>query len=153
MSYAEVAVNYHGVLVDTPCQLDESSENINIDFGDIVNRDLEINGKSKILPLNITLIECDLSISNTLTVEFVGVEDAITPGNLDIPGFDSLSIGFLNVDDDVSINVPYTMVVSDDGTNVLKFSSYIRYSSSLSKRDTIPVGAFSADVTFNIEYP
>lgn len=152
MLHAEVAVNYHGVLVDTPCQLDESSENIEIDFGDIVNRELETNGKSKILPLNITLIECDLSISDTLTVEFVGVEDAFVPGNLDISGFDSLSIGFLNSDDDVPINAPYTLSLSEYGTNVLNLSSYIRYSPN-PVESTIEPGAFSADVIFNIEYP
>lgn len=149
---SEVNVEYHGTLVDTPCQLDESSESLSIDFGELVNKDLVTNGKSKVLPLGITLIECDLSISNMLTIKFIGDQSYKAPNNLAIPGFDMLSVGFLNLDKDVPINKIYPLSIDENGKNVLKLSSYIQYS-PVGSITTIPPGFFSSEVIFNIEYP
>ncbi|EPG5720502.1 fimbrial protein, partial [Serratia marcescens] len=81
---ADAAENmrFHGTLVAEPCVIQPGDEDIQLDFGTIVDKYLYLNTRTHSQTFALHLTECDLSLGNTVAITFTGTENAKLPGLL-----------------------------------------------------------------------
>jgi P pilus assembly protein, pilin FimA len=75
-------MRFHGTLVAEPCVIQPGDEDIQLDFGTIVDKYLYLNTRTHSQSFALHLTECDLSLGNTVAITFTGTENAKLPGLL-----------------------------------------------------------------------
>lgn len=90
---AEENMRFHGTLVAEPCVIPPGEEEIQLDFGTIVDKYLYLNIRTHSQSFALHLAECDLSLGNTVSITFSGTENAKLPGLLALDGGSSASGG------------------------------------------------------------
>ncbi|MCK1144621.1 fimbrial protein [Providencia vermicola] len=81
VSQAET-VQFDGVLVEDACEVYPGDENIELDFGTVVDKYLYLNTRTHSQPFTIRLINCDLVLGKEVRVTFTGNENLALPGLL-----------------------------------------------------------------------
>ncbi|MHA6679810.1 fimbrial protein [Enterobacter cloacae] len=152
----EVNIQYSGTLVDDPCVIPPGEEEISLDFGGVVDKYLYANQRTHGKQIEIHLTECDLSLGESVTVTFEGVENTQLPGLLAVDGTsqaNGIAIGMETVDGEpLPLNKNTGRRLLTPGSNTLPFLVYIQGEPEAIKNKTITQGIFSATATFNLEY-
>lgn len=146
-----------GELVAEPCVLRPGDEDIEVDFGTIVDRYLYINKKSHLESFDIHLEDCDITISDSVSVAFMSANtNSKLPGLLPLDsGSMATNVGIAILDNEsnlIEINKPTPMYKLTNGSNVLQFKSYVQGEPDALKSETIGLGTFTATATFILLY-
>ncbi|GDM42456.1 fimbrial-like adhesin protein [Escherichia coli] len=144
-------VNFKGSVINAPCGIAPESADQSIDFGQISKTHLNNNGQSVQKPVDIKLVNCDLSEgSKTVEVQFTGTtaigEDVTdlglskTNAIIRMAGQDGQLVAF-----DGSNKTNATNLVSGD--NTLHYTAWVQKGTK-----DVEEGEFSAVAQFNLSY-
>ncbi|CAI0882361.1 Major MR/P fimbria protein precursor [Serratia entomophila] len=150
-----VAVSYSGVLVAEPCVIPPGKENIELDFGTVIDKYLYLNQRTPGKEFSLQLTECDLSLGETVSVSFSGTESVALPGLLAINsgGASGIAIGLENTAGELlTLNQPAGKQRLQAGSNIITLRAYVRGEPEAIKNSAIGRGAFSAVATFLLHY-
>lgn len=150
-----VAVNYSGVLVAEPCVIPPGEENIELDFGTVIDKYLYLNQRTPGKEFTLRLAECDLSLGDTVSVSFSGTESVALPGLLAINSGEAsgIAIGLENTAGELlPLNQSTSKYRLQAGSNRIMLKAYVRGEPGAIKNKTLGRGAFSAAATFLLSY-
>jgi type 1 fimbria pilin len=148
-------LHFSGKLVNDPCVLDPETEEVNIDFGAIVDKYLYENNRTPSEPFVIRLMECDISIGKTANLTFSGKENHELPGLLALAegAVTGVAIG-MELDDNTPLpfNKPTPAFELINGNTEINLKSFVQGEPSAIKNHDIGRGVFNATATFMVEY-
>ncbi|CAM4142588.1 fimbrial protein [Serratia nematodiphila] len=150
-----VAVNYRGELVAEPCVIPPGEENIELDFGTVIDKYLYLNQRTAGKEFSIQLTECDLSLGETVSVSFSGTESVALPGLLAISsgGASGIAIGLENVSGELlPLNQPSGKLRLQEGSNRITLKAYVRGEPEAINSKSIGRGQFTAVSTLSLNY-
>lgn len=153
---ADNNVHLYGALVAEPCVIPPGQEKILLDFGTIVDKYLYLNSRTLGQPFSIHLTECDVSLGKTVKVSFIGTEHPALPGLLAIDsgsGASGIAIGLETLQAKLlPLNRASDTYPLQDGNNMIALKAYVQGDSQAITDKSIVRGAFTATVTFRLEY-
>ncbi|HHQ6590811.1 TPA: fimbrial protein [Serratia fonticola] len=156
VSQAVDNVRFRGALVADPCTLRVTDENINIDFGSIVEKYLYLNTRTLGVPLVLHLDDCDLSLGNMVKLTFSGTENSRLNGLLAISGASQTSGIGIGIEtqqgNKVAINTGSYNQGLISGNNTISLRTYVQGEPDAISQKTINPGDFTASATFLLEY-
>lgn len=151
-------MRFHGILVDEPCTIKPGDETVELDFGNIPDKNLYAYQRTPSKLFQIRLSECDLTIGKSVKITFKGDENqamagqgflAISPSSQAAGiavGLESENGNALPVNketDKMSLN-------ADD--TILNFYAFIQGEPDAIVNQSIKRGPFSAIATFHLNY-
>lgn len=149
-------VRFYGALVAEPCVIAPGAEDIQLDFGTIIDRYLYLNTRTPGQAFEIRLMDCDLSVGTLVTVTFTGTENAALPGLLAIDGSGGargIAIGLETPDSTpLPINQAGGKIPLVSGRNVIALKAYVRGEPEAIRNQSIAFGTFGSTATFKLEY-
>lgn len=136
-----------------PCDLFPGDENVQVNFGNIANRDIDNTGEAGRTDFDIRLTNCDLTQASSVTMTLSGTPSSANPDWL-APAPDSEAAGLAiaimtRAGDPVPLGQatpPQTLV---PGLNRVELSSVVK---DAALTPVVP-GAFNAIADFVMEYP
>lgn len=156
VSLAVDNVRFRGALVADPCTLRVTDENININFGSIVEKYLYLNTRTLGVPLVLHLDDCDLSLGNMVKLTFSGTENSRLNGLLAISGASQTSGIGIGIEtqqgNKVAINTGSYNQGLISGNNTISLRTYVQGEPDAISQKTINPGDFTASATFLLEY-
>ena len=149
-------MRFHGTLVAEPCVIQPGDEDIQLDFGTIVDKYLYLNTRTHSQTFALHLTECDLSLGNTVAITFTGTENAKLPGLLALDT-GSLASGIgIGLEDSTGKALPLNRASDkfrlNAGNTTLTLQAYVQGEPEAIQTKTIGRGTFSAVATFTLEY-
>ncbi len=149
-AYADTEVNFSGILVADPCELHVDSEEQIVDFRNVPSKTFIKYPRSERERFAIHLTECDLSLGETVTITFMGTEDAMQPGLFAVTGTaKGIAIAVEDTNGTpVLPNVPMRASVLTAGNTFLNFEAFI----SAPVHSRVREGDFESVTTFRLEY-
>lgn len=149
-------VHFYGALVAEPCVIAPGDEDIQLDFGTIVDKYLYLNTRTLGQSFEIRLIECDLSIGKTVALRLLGTENPALPGLLAIDGGSAakgIGIGLETVKGTpLLLGQNGEKMPLQTGNNVIALKAYVQGELQALANKHLTRGAFSAVATFSLEY-
>lgn len=147
-------IQFSGNLVAEPCVLAPESEAIELDFGTIVDKYLYINERVHSQPFTVRLLECNLTLGNTVSLTFSGTADNELTDMLAVTGAASgIAIGLETADGAaLPFNQATPMMALTAGTTDLVFNGYVQGKPSAIQNRSIVRGAFNATANFTLTY-
>ncbi|HAT5000114.1 type 1 fimbrial protein [Serratia marcescens] len=149
-------VRLHGALVAEPCVIPPGEEEIELDFGTIIDKYLYLNTRTLGQTFEIHLAECDISLGKTVAVTLLGTESLALPGLLALNAGSQakgIAIGLETPEGKaVPINKPGDKYSLQSGGNIIALRAYVRGEPQAIERKTIGYGVFGAVATFSLEY-
>ncbi|MTD09185.1 fimbrial protein [Serratia sp. YC16] len=146
----------HGALVAEPCVIAPGDEEIELDFGTIIDKYLYLNTRTLGQKFEIRLAECDISLGKTVSVDFLGAENPVLPGLLAISAASQakgVAIGLETVEGKaLPINKAGGKYTLQAGGNVIALRAYVEGEPKALANQAIGRGAFGAVATFRLEY-
>lgn len=148
-------LQFSGMLVSDPCELDPNTTDLTVEFTSIIEKDIYLNTRASAIPFTINLINCDTSLGSTVTFSFKGIESAALPGYLKVEGSASgIAIGMKN---DQGTPLPFNSelppISLSDGISSITVQAYVEGEPEAIQNKTIIPGDFSATATFELAYP
>ncbi len=149
-AYADTDVNFSGILVADPCELHVDSEDQIVDFRNVPSKTFIKYPRSERERFAIQLTECDLSLGETVTITFMGTEDAAQPGLFAVTGAaKGIAIAVEDANGTpVLPNVPMRPAALTAGNTFLNFQAFI----SAPVHSRVQEGDFETVTTFRLEY-
>ncbi|EPN2807081.1 fimbrial protein [Serratia marcescens] len=145
-------VYFHGALVSEPCVVSSGDEEIQLDFGTVIDKYLYLNTRTLGQPFEIHLEECNLLLGNMVTVTFKGTQSIALPGLLAIDGM-GIAIGLETLEGrPLAINKASDKFSLQKGGNVIALKAYVQGEPKAITNRSIGRGLFSAVATFSLEY-
>ena len=132
-------MRFHGILVDEPCTIKPGDETVELDFGNIPDKNLYAYQRTPSKLFQIRLSECDLTIGNSVTITSSQASGIAV-------GLESENGNALPVNketDKMSLN-------ADD--TILNFYAFIQGEPDAIANQSIKRGPFSAIATFHLNY-
>lgn len=153
---ADDNVHFRGALVAEPCVIPPGDEEIQLDFGTIIDKYLYLNMRTQGQAFDIRLADCDLTLGNSVTVTFQGTENTALPGLLAIDG-NSVATGIaIGLETRHATPIPLNEASSryllQEGSNVISLKAYVQGEPQAIADRMITHGPFSAVVTFSLVY-
>lgn len=151
-------VQFDGTLVEDACELYPGDENIELDFGTVIDKYLYLNTRTHSQPFTIRLINCDLVLGREVQVTFTGTESIALPGLLALSvgsQASGIAIGFeTESGEPIKLNKPkdYIQQLHSGNGNNLNLTAYVQGEPSALLTKTIGRGAFTAVSTFTLDY-
>lgn len=149
-------VHFYGALAAEPCVIPPGQEEIQLDFGTIVDKYLYQNTRTLGQPFEIRLTECDLTLTKTVSVMFLGTESIALPGLLAVDsgsGATGIAIGLeTQAAKQLPLNKASDSYQLQNGSNTISLKAYVQGEPQAIANKTIGRGAFSAVATFRLEY-
>ncbi|WP_411754013.1 fimbrial protein [Serratia sp. (in: enterobacteria)] len=149
-------LRFKGALVADPCTLRLTDEEINIDFGSIVEKYLYLNTRTLGVPLVLHLDDCDLSLGNMVKLTFSGTENSRLNGLLAISGASQTSGIGIGIETQQGIKIAINTGSYNQGlvtgNNTLSLRTYVQGEPDAISQKTINPGDFTASATFLLEY-
>ncbi|MDT3253740.1 fimbrial protein [Serratia sp. root2] len=149
-------VHLHGALVAEPCVIPPGDEEITLDFGTIIDKYLYLNTRTLGQAFEIHLEECDLTLGNTVSVTFTGIESSALPGLLALGGGSEatgIAIGLETPSaQPLPLNQASDKSLLQEGSNIIALKAYVQGEPDALREQRIERGPFSAVATFNLEY-
>lgn len=149
-------VRLHGTLVADPCVLRPGDENVPLEFGVVIDRDLYANQRTRGQAFDIHLTGCDLGLGKTVTVSFSGTENPYLKGLLAIDAGSQASGIAIGIETQAGQTLPlnkagfeYPLV---SGSNILTMLAYVQGEPDAITSQTIEPGRFNAIAIFTLEY-
>lgn len=156
LSAQSETVQFDGTLVEDTCEVYPGDENIELDFGTVIDQYLYNNTRTHGQPFTIRLINCDLVIGREFYVMFMGTESVALPGLLSLNAgsqASGIAVGLETMHDyPIRINETTITVTTYSSNFNLNFKAYIKGESNALLTKTIGRGAFEATTTFKLEY-
>ncbi|WP_416777303.1 fimbrial protein [Xenorhabdus budapestensis] len=140
-----------------PCVIKPEDKIMEVNFGNIINRDLYLYHRTPGQQFRLHLEECDPSVAQKVKIRFVGQESREQPGLLAFSYGSSASgaaIGMEKLDGTpLSFNKTAQFRLSDTSSNnVIPFQAYVKADPSALLQNKIGVGEFNAMATFELSY-
>ncbi|MGK3141810.1 fimbrial protein [Pantoea sp. C2G6] len=147
-------LQFSGNLVADPCELDPTTQNIEVDFGEIVDKYFYINQRVHSKPFVVRLLECDLSLGSTVSLTFTGTADSELNDMLAVTGSASgVAIGMEDIEGKIlPFNQPTPVFALTAGTTELTLMAYVQARPSAIQNHTIVRGEFNATANFTLNY-
>ncbi|MEM6160437.1 fimbrial protein [Erwinia sp. P6884] len=147
-------LQFSGNLVAEPCVLDPTTENIELDFGTIVDKYLYINERVHSQPFIVRLLECNLTLGNTVSLTFSGTADSELTDMLAVTGSASgIAIGLETTSGTaLPFNQATPVMTLTSGTTELIFNGYVQGTPTAIRNHSIVRGAFNAVANFTLNY-
>ncbi|HFZ4846021.1 TPA: fimbrial protein [Escherichia coli] len=144
-------INFKGTVINAPCGIAPESADQSIDFGQISKAHLNNNGQSIQKPVDIKLVNCDLSEgSKTVEVQFTGTIAA---------GEEATNLGLSKTNAIIRMAAQDGTLVAFDGsnktnaTNLVNGDNTLHYQAWVQKgTKDVEEGEFSAIAQFNLSY-
>lgn len=156
MAGSEVKLTITGTIVAQPCSIPPADENIKLDLGNIVNKELQRDKRSKVKPFVIHLEECDLSVAKGVKATFSGTASTEDSKLLGLAGgsiASGIALGFVEGKEstkDLPLNQQSGKISLAAGKNELNFGIYVQLLKS-GETKLVP-GDFSAQSTVKLAY-
>ncbi|MGQ8776657.1 fimbrial protein [Serratia sp. NA_112.1] len=149
-------LHFYGALVAEPCVILPGDEEVQLDFGTIIDKYLYLNTRTGGQQVEINLAECDLSLGKSVKVTFKGTENLALPGLLAIDGSSTatgIGIGLETLGArPLPVNKESGEYPLQKGSNQITFKAYVKGEPQAITKKTIGLGYFSAVATVNLEY-
>lgn len=153
---AEDNLYFSGTLVNEPCVLDEGDELIKLDFENVIDKDLYLNGRTKGRPIKLRLKNCDLDVGKRMvSITFSGNESSEPPGLLVLQSatVQGLMVGLeTTAGTALPLNKTHAMGELTSGYNALNFNAYLQGEPAVLANRTLGEGEFEASLTFALSY-
>ncbi|HIE1062989.1 TPA: fimbrial protein [Serratia marcescens] len=150
-------MKFHSALVAEPCVLQPGDEDIQLDFGSIVDNYLYSHQRTQGKAFQLRLAECDISLGTLVKVSFDGRQSAALPGLLavDVGGQPAgVAIGIETPDGQaIALNKSGNSFPLNAGNTVINLQAYVRGEPQAIANRSIIYGAFTSVVTFTLTYP
>ncbi|MDH0731315.1 type 1 fimbrial protein [Pseudomonas sichuanensis] len=147
---------FAGTLVNEPCVLAEEDKLIKMDFRNVIDKDLYLNGRTKGRPIELHLQNCDLEVGKRMvSITFGGNESSESPGFLALRSttVQGLLIGLETVGGlPLPLNKTHRMAELTSGNNLLSFNAYLLGEPKVLVNRTLGQGDFDASLTFALNY-
>lgn len=154
--YADAEMRFSGTLVEEPCSLATEDTAIEIDFGNIVNKQLYSHQRTLGNPFTLHLMDCDLSLGDAFSIIFSGIEDIEQPGLIMLDpssGAKGVAIGIESSQGElIPVNISSPWQALKAGNNAINFQSYISASNESLIDRRIVSGSIFAIVHLSINY-
>lgn len=153
---SEDNLSFKGALVAEPCVIAEDSQESAVDFGNIVDKYLYLNGESPKIKFTLKLDECDLDLASLASITFSGNESPVLSGYLQ-PDSGSqakgIAIGIAQTNGTLlPLNHKGNTFHLESGKNMLELQAYIKAEPDAITNRGITQGVFSATATFSFSY-
>ncbi|WP_411749727.1 fimbrial protein [Serratia marcescens] len=155
LAAGENNVHLYGALVAEPCVIPAGDEEIQLNFGGIVDKYLYQNTRTPGQAFSIHLADCDLTLGGAVKMTFMGTENSALPGLLavDSGSAKGIAIGLETADAKaVKINQVSDKYPLREGDNVIPFRAYVQGEPMALTNQSIEHGTFNATATFSLEY-
>ncbi|UTO00471.1 fimbrial protein [Serratia nematodiphila] len=155
-SEQENNVRLYGALVAEPCVILPGEDEIQLDFGTVIDKYLYLNTRTLGQTFEIHLAECDLSLGKMVKITFIGTENTALPGLLsldDTGGASGVAIGLETLK-----SVPLPLNKTSDfyplqmGSTRIALKAYVQGEPEAIAQKRIERGPFRATTTFRLEY-
>ncbi|HIE1062984.1 TPA: fimbrial protein [Serratia marcescens] len=149
-------MKFHGALVAEPCVLQPGDEDIQLDFGSIVDKYLYSHQRTQSKAFQLRLAECDISLGNLVKVSFGGQHSSALPGLLavEVGGQNAgVAIGIETPGGQpIALNQPGQRYSLNAGGNIINLQAYVQGEPQAIANRSIVYGAFTSAATFTLEY-
>lgn len=146
----------HGALVEEPCAIKPGDENIQLDFGTLVDKYLYKHQRTLSKPFQLQLLDCDTSLGNIVKVSFSGTESSALPGLLALDTGSQgqgVAIGFETADGQpLKLNDWSSNNLLGNGSNIIFLQAYVQGEAQAIAKRNIHYGQFSSIATFTLGY-
>lgn len=153
---SSVNIAYTGHLVTDPCTILPGDEEIQLDFGTVIDKYLYLNTRTLGQRFEIRLTECDLALGKTVKVTFTGPENRALPGLLAIDATSEatgIAIGLETLEaKPLWFNKKSGDYPLQAGNSRIALKVYVQGEPKALTDKTIGRGPFSAVATFSLEY-
>jgi type 1 fimbria pilin len=147
---------FHGALVAEPCTLKSGDEDVNLDFGTVIDKYLYTHGRTPAKSFSLTLQDCDLSLGKTVKVTFSGNSSMELPELLALDGgsqANGIALGLETATGQpVILNKPSQGIALNGGSTSLVWQVYVQGEPTALAKKSIGLGEFSAVATFGLAY-
>ena len=142
-------VNFKGTVIDAPCGIDPTSADQSIDFGQISKTQLATGGISKQQPVDIKLVNCDVSsLTKGVQVTFSGNTVSGTATELATAGTTNTAVVINGYGSDIAYGTATSDIQLQNGDNTLHFTSWAKQATG----KAVAEGDFTAVANFNLTY-
>lgn len=147
-------LTFKGSIIDAPCSIDAESLDQTIQLGAISKNQLASGGKSKPVPFNIQLHDCDAATADKASISFNGIAGDSAAGlssSFAVTGQGS-GVGVVIADlggKVIKPDTPTTLPAMNSGDNELVFQAYVQGSSA---SDAVTPGNFVSVANFMMTY-
>ncbi len=147
---AEDNLYFSGTLVDEPCVLAAESEAVTLDFGNIVDKELYLNGRTRGHPVVLRLGNCTPAVAGQgVSITLRGTESIEPPGLLVVS--EGLLVGLERSNGQaLALNKAHSMGELANGENLIGFNAFLQRN-PLAEQNLQP-GEFEGTVTFSLSY-
>lgn len=149
---------FDGTLVEDACEVYPGDENIELDFGTVIDKYLYLNTRTHSQVFTIRLINCDLILGKEVKVTFTGNESVTLPGLLALDNISKakgIAVGIeTSAGMPIKLNKPqdYTQTLHTGNGNNLNFQAYLQAEPTALQEKNIVLGDFITTTTFLLEY-
>lgn len=147
---------FSGTLVNEPCVLAENDREILRDFSTVIDKDLYLNGRTKGLPIELHLTNCEADVGKRMvSITFSGNESKEPPGLLVLQSatVKGLLVGLETKSGTaLPLNKTHRMGPLTIGDNLLSFNTYLQGEPKALANHALGLGDFEASLTFSLSY-
>ncbi|WP_322740633.1 fimbrial protein [Providencia heimbachae] len=151
-------VRFDGTLVEDACEVYPGDENIELDFGTVIDKYLYLNTRTHSQPFTIRLINCDLVLGKEVQVTFTGNESTTLPGLLALDSISQakgIAVGLESAGGTpIKLNKmkDYVQALHAGNGNNVSLQAYVQAEPQALQARNIILGNFVATTTFMLEY-
>ncbi|MFZ4214123.1 fimbrial protein [Pantoea endophytica] len=154
---AATDVNFQGRLIDDACQIAQPGVPLEVDFGQIAVNSLYDNTRTAGKSFTVSLINCNVSVAQSVSVTFEGSPDAGgLAGYLAIaPSSTASGIGIgieTESGDLIALGTASPATELVNGTNDIVFKSFVQGQPDSIANKTIAAGDFNSMATLSFNY-
>ena len=145
---------FHGALITEPCTLKPGDEAIELQFGPVTDKYLYKNKRTLGLPIELHLLDCDISQDSAVKVFFSGTENLALPGYLALSGStQGFAIGLERPDGQpVMLNKQRPAWNLSKNETVISLNAFLQIEPDALVERNISRGEFEAMMLFGLEY-
>lgn len=147
---------FSGALVAEPCVIPPGKEQIELQFGSVMDKYLYLNQRTPGLPFQIVLADCDPSLGKTVKITMTGMESAALPGLLALAAGSMASGIAIGLETSAGLALPinkpsgkYTLAA---GSNQVQLKAYVQAEPNAIANKKVVQGDFNTVATFSLEY-
>ncbi|ROR60335.1 UNVERIFIED_ORG: type 1 fimbria pilin [Providencia alcalifaciens] len=149
-------LHLYGTLVAEPCVIPPGDDEIDLDFGTVIDKYLYLNKRTLGQPFSIHLAECDLSLGRTVRITFLGKENSMLPGLLAVDENSQakgIAIGLETLQaKPIPINKTSNEYLLQEGDTIIAMKAYVQGEPDAISNKSIKRGLFSSTATFRLDY-
>lgn len=154
-AYALENLAFKGALVNAPCTLRAGDEELELDFGTLIDKYLYRNTRTPSRPFSLHLDDCDTAVMTGVKLTFTGTENTALTGLLALDAgslAQGVAIGMESgAGQPWPLNVPRVIALTP-GNMVIPLQAFVQVEPAAQSSQGIVRGPFTATATFALEY-